>query len=81
MRYGRWRGLGCLGCLPFGGLIGLFLPVIVIAAVIYFLMNRQKGNAPVAGPPPDAPGGFCPDCGKPVASGARFCAGCGRQFS
>jgi zinc-ribbon domain len=81
MRLRRLRGFGCLGCLPFGGLIGLLLPLIVIGAVIYFLMNRQKANpAPPGYPPPTNPsGGFCPHCGKPTVAGSRFCLGCGRQ--
>jgi len=79
VRFGRMRGFGCLGCLPFGGLFGLFLPLILIAAVIYFLVNRQKtGPEPTALPPPESPGGFCPHCGKPIAPGAHFCAECGR---
>jgi hypothetical protein len=78
----RLRGVGCLGCLPFGGLLGLFFPLILIGALIYFLVNRQKA---VPGPPDNAPpqgsaAGFCPQCGKPVPAGARFCAACGRQI-
>ena len=77
----RLRGFGCLGCLPFGGLFALFLPLILIGALIYFLVNRPKGNtAPPTTPPPSPSGGFCPHCGKPVASGSRFCAACGRQI-
>jgi hypothetical protein len=68
--------------LPFGGLFGLFLPLILIAALIYFLMNRQKADP---SPPdrltsPNPSGGFCPHCGTPIAGGSRFCAGCGRQI-
>jgi hypothetical protein len=42
MRLRRMRGFGCLGCLPFGGLFGLLLPVLIIGAFIYFLVNRQR---------------------------------------
>jgi hypothetical protein len=67
--------------LPFGGLLGLLLPVILIGALIYFLINRQKAApAPPGNPPPPGPrGGFCPHCGKAIDAGARFCAGCGRR--
>jgi hypothetical protein len=78
----RLRGFGCIGCLPFGGLFGLFLPLILIGALIYFLVNRQKANpAPPGHPPSPNPSGvFCPHCGKPIASGSHICAGCGRQI-
>ena len=79
MRMRRMRGLGCLGCLPFGGLITLLLPVILIGALIYYLVNRQKPNpAPGAYTPPVPGGGFCSSCGKPIVAGSRFCAGCGQ---
>jgi hypothetical protein len=64
----RIRGLGCLGCLPFGGLIFMLLPLILIGALVYFLVNRQK---------PTVPGGFCPRCGNAVSAGVRFCPSCG----
>jgi len=80
MHLRTWRGVGCLGCLPFGGLAGLFLPLILIAALVYFLVNRGKVNpTPSRDMPPNPPGGFCPHCGKPVGTGARFCAACGRE--
>ena len=81
MRTRRMRGLGCLGCLPVGGLITLLLPIILIGALIYYLVNRQKTN-PSPGPytPPSPGGGFCSRCGKPVAAGTRFCANCGHPM-
>ncbi len=81
MRLRRMRGFGCLGCLPFGGLITLLLPFLVIGAIIYFLVNRQKPNpSPGNYTPPVPGGGFCPGCGKPIATGTRFCAGCGKPI-
>jgi len=68
--------------LPFGELLGLFLPLILIGALIYFLMNRPKTDSspPDRLPSPKPSGGFCPDCGTPIAGGSRFCAGCGHQI-
>ena len=70
--------MGCL--LPFTGLLGVSLPLILIAALIYYLVSRRPGNP--AGPvPPTNPGaGFCTHCGHPVTAGVRFCAGCGRPI-
>lgn len=81
MRLRRWRGFGCLGCLPFTGLFGLFLPLLLLGALVYFLMNRQKFSGPGRGSPqnPAAAGGFCSHCGQPLAVGTRFCAGCGNR--
>jgi hypothetical protein len=88
-RFRRSRGLGCLGCLPLGGLIVTLIPLILIGAVIYWLVSRQKTSAssntapfaatpPAAPPPPGAPGGgFCSHCGKPMNPGEKFCANCG----
>ena len=88
-RLRRSRGLGRLGCLPFGGLIVTLIPLILIGAVIYWLVSRQKTSAspntappaatpPAAPPPPGAPGGcFCFHCGKPMNPGEKFCANCG----
>jgi hypothetical protein len=86
-RFRRTRGLGCLGCLPFGGLIVTLIPLILIGAVVYWLVNRQKASAtpntaPPAVPPPAAPPGapggcFCFHCGKPMNPGENFCANCG----
>lgn len=78
----RLRGFGCLGCLPFGGLFGLFLPLILIGALVYFLMNRQKADPPPPNqlPSPNPPEGFCAHCGKPISSGSHFCAGCGHPI-
>ena len=87
-RFRRTRGLGCLGCLPFGGLIVTLIPLILIGAVVYWLVNRQKTSAPLntappaapppAAPPPEAPGGcFCFHCGRPMNPGEKFCASCG----
>jgi hypothetical protein len=83
-RLGRSRGFGCLGCLPFGGLMVTLIPLILIGAVVYWLVNRQKTCAPPntapppAPPPPGAPGSyFCAHCGKPMNLGEKFCAGCG----
>ncbi len=77
------RGFGCLGCLPFGGLIGALLPLLVIGAVIYFLVNRQKTTAvqPGTPAPPTPSGGFCPHCGQPLNPSSRFCAGCGNAIN
>jgi hypothetical protein len=69
--------LGALVCLPFGGLFTLLLPLILIGAVVYFLVNRQQSGLA----PPVRAGGYCPQCEKPVNAGDRFCVGCGRQFS
>jgi hypothetical protein len=65
--------------LPFGGLLGLFFPLILIVALIYFLVNRQKvaPGPPGLPPSPNPAGAFCRHCGKPIASGAHFCDGCG----
>ena len=80
MHLRRLHGFGCLGCLPFGGLFSLFLPLIVIGALIYYLVGRQKAApAPPGYQPPNPSGGFCPHCGKAIVAGSRFCAGCGRQ--
>ena len=87
-RFRRSRGLGCLGCLPLGGLIVTLIPLILIGAVIYWLVNRQKTSAPQstappaapppAAPPPGATGScFCFHCGKPMNPGEKFCANCG----
>ena len=82
MRLRRLRGFGCLGCLPFGGLFGMLLPLILVGAVIYFLVNRQRVNPaqPPYSPPPGPAGGFCPNCGQAIPAGSRFCAGCGQQL-
>jgi hypothetical protein len=83
MRVRRLRGLGCLGCLPFGGLTILLLPLILIGALIYFLVNRQKTSPASSNYPPSTVpmDGFCTYCGKPFVSGTRFCASCGRQIA
>ena len=83
MHLRRLRGFGCLGCLPFGGLFGLLLPLILIGALVYFVMNRPKASSvtPVYSPSPDPSTGFCPNCGKPIPAGGRFCVGCGRQIN
>jgi len=85
LRIRRMRGLGCLGCLPLGGL----LPLIIIAAIIYWLVNRRAPSGPAQYPqqppqptpplqPPAAPGGgFCSHCGKSITPGEKFCRGCG----
>ena len=81
MRPRRLRGLGCLGCLPFGGLLLVVIPLVAIGAVIYFLVNRQNAATPAQYTPttPPAGGGFCPQCGKPMSPGTAFCANCGAK--
>lgn len=85
----RVRGLGCLGCLPFGGLLVMLLPLIAIGAVIYFLVNRKApqpppqpyfppsippGQPPYPNPaPPTEPGA--------VPSGQGFCSRCGATLT
>lgn len=91
MRPRRMRGLGCLGCLPFGGLLIGLLPLIVIGGIIYFIVNRPKTGPqppppytpPPAHPPatPTAGGGFCSQCGAATSPGTRFCPGCGTTLT
>jgi hypothetical protein len=69
----RLRGCGCLGCLPLGGMMIFGLPVLLVVALVYFLVNRRP-------PAPVQPGAFCPQCGKPLDPGARFCTGCGAHL-
>ena len=71
----RPRGIGCFGCLPFGGLLIGLLPLIAIGFLVYWLVNRQSPAAP----PPAKPAGgfFCSHCGKPMQAGEKFCANCG----
>ncbi len=73
----RPRGIGCFGCLPFGGLLIGLLPLIAIGFLIYWLVNRQNQAAP----PPAKPAGsfFCSHCGKPMQAGEKFCANCGNR--
>ena len=80
-RFRRSRGLGCLGCLPLGGLIVTLIPLIAIGAVIYWLVSRQQAaTPPPAAPPPGAPGSyFCSHCGNPMNAGEKFCASCGNR--
>ena len=82
MRRRRPRGIGCLGCLPFGGLLFTLIPLIAIGVLVYWLVNRQKPSAPqVAPPPPGTPAGgvFCSGCGKPMGAAEKFCASCGTR--
>jgi hypothetical protein len=71
-------------------LIVTLIPLILIGAVIYWLVSRQKTSAPprtappaappLAAPPPGAPGNYvCSHCGKPMNLGEKFCAGCGNR--
>ena len=80
MRRRRFRGFGCLGCLPFGGIVVAFLPLILIAAVIYFLVNRQRTNPPPQQPPPQPPHlpPATPPAPTPPGQGEIFCSRCGR---
>ena len=80
-RLGRSRGFGCLGCLPLGGLIVTLIPLILIGAVIYWLVSRQKTAAPPPAAPLAGPPGsyFCSRCGNPMNAGEKFCAGCGNR--
>jgi hypothetical protein len=79
----RTRGLGCLGCLPFSGLLIALTPVILIGALIYFLVKRRQpaggGEYPAAPPPAPSRSLFCTSCGSTMEPGARFCPNCGRQ--
>ena len=78
----RVPGCGCFGCLPLAGL----LPLIVIGAIIYFLVNRKQGPpppppyVPPSVPPPNPPvtggSGYCNQCGAQL-TGGKFCPGCG----
>ena len=77
----RVRGLGCLGCLPLGGLFALLLPVIVIGLVIYWLVSRRQPGTrfPSQPAPPSSSGYFCSHCGKPVQAAEKFCPHCGSK--
>jgi hypothetical protein len=82
------RGLGCLGCFPFGGILFMMLPLIAIAALIYFLVNRQQRSGPPNQPYPPQPyppqPNYPPQPQPPVqppqaniAGGGGFCPRCG----
>ncbi len=72
------HGAGCLGCLPFGGLLTGLFPLIAVGALIYWLVTRRRTTAD-SGAPQRAATFFCSHCGKPISPGDKFCPACGHS--
>ena len=86
LRRSGFRGVGCLGCLPLGGLIMLLMPLILIGALIYWLVNRQRMGQGQQGYPPQYPPQQYPPQQAPYQAppqmpraGGGYCPQCGHE--
>lgn len=76
-----WMHSGMIGRGGFGGLgmlIGLAIPILLIAGVVALVYSFAKRPAPPQTPPP-APTSPCAYCGKPLDPGWVACPYCGKK--